>query len=186
MPTRWFLYFPDPGDLLVVRRGAAQEKADVVVYGGTSAAVTAAIQADRMGKSVVIVCPEKHLGGMSSGGLGFTDTGDKSVIGGLSREFYHRLWRHYQEPETWRWQKREQFGNRGQGTPAIDLERRTMWIFEPHVAEQVFEEFIAECGISVYRDEWLDRDSGVRKDGARIVSIKTLSGKTFVARHKSP
>ena len=77
--------------------GAAQvRKADVVIYGGTCAAVTAAVQAERMGKSVVIVCPEKHLGGLSSGGLGFTDTGDKSVIGGLSREFYHRIWQHYQ------------------------------------------------------------------------------------------
>ncbi len=49
-----------------------------------------------MGKSVVIVCPDKHLGGLSSGGLGFTDTGNKAVIGGLSREFYHRVWKHYQ------------------------------------------------------------------------------------------
>ena len=71
---------------------------DVVVYGGTSAGVIAAVQAKKMGKSVVIVCPDKHLGGLSSGGLGFTDTGDKSVIGGLSREFYHRIWQHYQEP----------------------------------------------------------------------------------------
>jgi hypothetical protein len=159
-----------------------EKDADIVIYGGTCAAVTAAVQADHMGKSVVIVCPEKHLGGMSSGGLGFTDTGDKSVIGGLSREFYHRLWLHYQKPESWRWQKPEEFGNRGQGTPAIDLERRTMWIFEPHAAEQVFEDFIAECEIPVYRDEWLDRESGVHKDGVRIVSITTLSGKTFTGR----
>lgn len=182
MATRWLL-----SSLILVTFSwrpvaQAQEKADVIVYGGTSAAVTAAVQADRMGKSVVIVCPEKHLGGLSSGGLGFTDTGDKSVIGGLSREFYHRVWRHYQKPETWRWQKREEFGNRGQGTPAIDLERRTMWIFEPHVAERVFEEFIAEHEIPVYRDEWLDRDSGVSKEGARIVSIRTLSGKIFTGR----
>jgi len=183
--TRWLLSFPLLVQfVLLVAAPAAQVRidADIVIYGGTCAAVTAAVQADRMGKSVVIVCPEKHLGGMSSGGLGFTDTGDKSVIGGLSREFYHRLWLHYQRPEAWRWQKREEFGNRGQGTPAIDLERRTMWIFEPHVAERVFEDFIAECEIPVYRDEWLDRDSGVRKDGSHIVSITTLGGKTFTGR----
>ena len=57
---------------------------DIIVYGGTSAAVTSAVQARRMGKSVIIVCPDKHLGGLSSGGLGWTDTGDKSVIGGMS------------------------------------------------------------------------------------------------------
>ena len=71
---------------------------DVVVYGGTSAGVIAAVQAKKMGKSVVIVCPDKHLGGLSSGGLGFTDTGNKAVIGGLSREFYHRVWKHYDQP----------------------------------------------------------------------------------------
>jgi len=163
--------------------GAAQvQKADVVIYGGTCAAVTAAVQVERMGKSVIIVCPERHLGGMSSGGLGFTDVGDKSVIGGLSREFYHRIWRHYQEPSAWRWQQREAFGNRGQGTAAVDLDKRTMWVFEPHVAERVFEDFIAEHKIPVYRDEWLDRQSGVRKDGPRIVSITMLSGQTFSGR----
>jgi succinate dehydrogenase/fumarate reductase flavoprotein subunit len=65
---------------------------DVVIYGGTSAAVTAAVQCVQMGKSVVIVSPDAHLGGMSSSGLGWSDTGNRAVIGGLSRQFYHRLW----------------------------------------------------------------------------------------------
>ena len=155
---------------------------DVVVYGGTSAGVVAAVQAQRMGKTVVIVSPDTHLGGLSSGGLGFTDTGNKAVIGGLSREFYHRVWRHYEQPSAWAWQKREEYGNRGQGTPAIDRDQRTMWIFEPHVAEKVFEDLIREHAIPVHRNEWLNRASGVRKDGARIVSITTLSGKTYSAR----
>ncbi len=166
----------------IASAGQVEKSVDVVVYGGTSAAVTAAVQANRMGKSVIIVCPERHLGGMSSGGLGFTDIGDKSVIGGLAREFYHRIWRHYQEPEAWRWQKREDFGNQGQGAPAIDGDRRTMWVFEPHVAERVFEEMVAEHSVPVYRDEWLDRDHGVRKEGPRILSITMLSGRTFRGR----
>src|SRR4051812_45859071 len=155
---------------------------DVVVYGGTSAAVTAAVQAKRMGKSVVIVSPDKHLGGLSSGGLGFTDTGNKAVIGGLSREFYHRVWLHYDKPEAWKWQKKEEYGGKGQGTPAIDGEQRTMWIFEPHVAEQACEDMIRESQVTVIRDEWLDRAKGVKKDGARIVSITTLSGKTHAGK----
>ncbi|MDX2034434.1 MAG: FAD-dependent oxidoreductase [Blastocatellia bacterium] len=155
---------------------------DIVIYGGTAAAVTAAVQAKQMGRTVVIVSPDKHLGGLSSGGLGFTDTGNKAVIGGLAREFYHRLWQYYNKSETWRWEKREAYGNKGQGTPAIDGENRTMWIFEPHVAEQVFEDLIREYQIPVLRDEWLDRKSGVRKNGANIVSIRTLSGKTFTGR----
>jgi hypothetical protein len=155
---------------------------DVVVYGGTSAGVMAAVQARRMGRSVVIVGPDRHLGGLSSGGLGFTDTGNKSVIGGLAREFYHRVFRHYERPDAWTWQKRDEYGNRGQGTPAIDGAQRTMWIFEPHVAERVFEEFIAEHAIPVHRDEWLDRTKGVLKEGGRIVSITMLTGKTYRGR----
>lgn len=155
---------------------------DVVIYGGTSAAVTAAVQTAKMGKTVVVVSPDKHLGGLSSGGLGFTDTGNKAVIGGLSREFYHRVWKHYQQPEAWRWQTRESFGNKGQGTPAIDGQWRTMWIFEPHVAEKVFDQWIAEHGIPVVRDAWLDRQNGVKKEGRRIVSISTTDGRVFHGR----
>ncbi|WP_420824959.1 FAD-dependent oxidoreductase [Symmachiella dynata] len=152
---------------------------DVVIYGGTSAAVTAAVEAKQSGKSVVMVSPDKHLGGLSSGGLGWTDTGNKAVIGGLARDFYHRVWKHYQTPEAWKWQPREEYGGRGQGTPAIDGAQRTMWIFEPHVAESVFEDLIREHEIPVHRDEWLDREKGVKKEGAKITSITTLSGKTY-------
>jgi hypothetical protein len=161
---------------------AGAQQYDIVVYGGTSAGVIAAVQARRMNRSVAIICPDRHLGGLSSGGLGFTDTGDKSVIGGLAREFYHRVWKHYDHPSAWKWQKREEYGNKGQGTPAIDGAQRTMWIFEPHVAEKVFEDFVKEHSIPVFRDEWLDRSNGVRKRGGRIASIRTLSGRTFRAR----
>ena len=159
-----------------------QAQYDLVIYGGTAAAVTAAVQAKQMGKTVIIVSPDKHLGGLSSGGLGFTDTGNKAVIGGLAREFYHRVYQHYQKPEAWNWERREQFGNKGQGTVALDGENRTMWIFEPHVAEQVFEDFIREYKIPVVRNERLNRKTGVKKSGASIVSIKTLSGKTYTGK----
>jgi hypothetical protein len=152
---------------------------DVVVYGGTSAGVIAAVQAKKMGRSAVIVCPDQHLGGLSSGGLGWTDTGNKAVIGGLAREFYHRVWKHYQTPKAWKWQSPDEYGNKGQGTPAIDGEQRTMWIFEPHVAEQVFDELIAEFQIPVHRNQWLDREQGLAKSAGRIQSIKMLGGQTY-------
>ena len=158
---------------------APSRQYDVVIYGGTAAAVIAAVQVTKMGKTVVIVSPDKHLGGLSSGGLGFTDTGDKSVIGGLSREFYQSMYQHYSTPAGWKWQKREEYGNKGQGTPAIDGEQRTMWIFEPRVAEKVFEDFVHEYEIPVHRDEWLDREKGVAKEKGRISTIKMLSGKSY-------
>lgn len=164
------------------RTGVKTYDTDVVVYGGTSAAVTTAVQVAKMNKSVIIVSPFEHLGGLSSSGLGFTDTGNKSVIGGLAREFYHRVYLHYQNPQAWTWQKKEEYGNRGQGTPAIDGENRTMWIFEPHVAEQVFEDFVSGYEIKVHRDEWLDRQNGVEMDGSKITAITTLSGQKYRAK----
>ncbi len=153
--------------------------ADVIIYGGTSAAITAAVEVIQSGKSVIVVSPDKHLGGLTSGGLGYTDSGNKAVIGGLSREFYHRVWLHYNDSAAWVWQKQTEYGNKGQGTVAMDGENRTMWIFEPHVAEQVFEDFVKENNISVYRDEWLNRESGVKTENGKIISFSTLSGKTF-------
>ena len=148
---------------------------DVVVYGGTSAGVAAAVQVQRMGKTVIIVCPDKHLGGLSSGGLGWTDTGQKEVIGGISREFYQRIKKHYDDPAVWIYAKREGYKRYRSADDA-------MWVFEPHVAEQVFENLVKEHGIRVDRDEWLDRKKGVLKAGARIVSITMLSGRTYKGR----
>lgn len=156
--------------------------ADVIIYGGTSAAITAAVQVTKSGKSVIVVSPDKHLGGLSSGGLGFTDTGNKSVIGGLARDFYHRVYLHYEDSAAWQWQKHSEYGNKGQGTPAMDGNARTMWIFEPHVAEKVFEDYVKEYNLDVRRDEWLDRDGGVVVKEGRIVSITVLNGNTYNGR----
>ncbi len=175
-------FFAATAACVIVPFSAVAAEFDLVIYGGTSAGVIAAVQAKKMGKSAVIVGPDKHLGGLSSGGLGFTDTGNKAVIGGLSRDFYHRVWKEYQRPESWRWQKQGEYGNKGQGTPAMDGENRTMWIFEPHVAERVFEDYVKEFQIPVHRDEWLDRAKGVKKSGARITSITMLSGRTFAGK----
>jgi hypothetical protein len=87
------------------------------------------------------------------------------VIGGLSRDFYHRVWKYYDGDAAWKWQKKSEYGGKGQGTPAIDGAQRTMWIFEPHTAEQVFEDYVKEFAIPLHRDEWLDRAKGVKKDG---------------------
>jgi len=154
-------------------------QADVIIYGGTSAAITAAIQIKKSNKSVIIVSPDQHLGGLSSGGLGYSDTGDKSVIGGLAKDFYHRIYLHYQNQQAWVWQEKSAYGNKGQGTPAMDGAARTMWIFEPHVAEQVFEDYVKDYELKIYRNEWLDREDGLVKKNKQIVSIRTLSGKVF-------
>lgn len=150
--------------------------ADVVIYGGASAAVSAAVQVRRMGKTAVIVMPDRHLGGLTVSGLGRTDSGDKRVIGGIAREFYHRVWLYYQDDEAWKWEpKPAEFSG-------MDNQTQTMWKFEPSAAEKVMDGFVAEYGIPVYRGERLDREKGVVKDGAAIKSIATLSGRVFTGR----
>lgn len=158
-------------------------EADVIIYGGTSAAITAAVEVQQSGKSVIIVSPDKHLGGLTSSGLGFTDTGNKSVIGGLARQFYHDVYNYYQNKKAWSWQAKEEYGNKGQGTPAMDGANRTMWIFEPHVAEGIMEDWVRDNKLKVYREEYLDRsEGGVTKEGLNIRGFKTLSGKSFVGK----
>ena len=176
-----FLSITDAGRIIKNNQPEFKEVyyADIIIYGGTSAAIIAAVEVVKSGKTVLIVSPEQHLGGLTSGGLGFTDTGNKAVIGGLSREFYHRVWLHYKDAAAWNWQNQSDFGNKGQGTVAMDGEFRTMWLFEPHVAERVFEDFVKENNIKVLRGEWLDRNKGVVKKKGEIISFSTLSGKVF-------
>ena len=158
---------------------------DVVIYGGTSAAATAAIQVRRMGKSAVIVCPERHIGGLTTSGLGWTDSKNGDAIGGLAREFYHRVWKFYRDPAAWTKETRESYVARkiaAQPGPAIDEAGEVMWTFEPHAAEQVMEAWLAEENIPVFRGERLDRSRGVTKHGAEIQSMRMLSGKRFRGR----
>ena len=168
---------------------AAEPIRDVVIYGGTSGAVVAAVRAAMLGGSVVLVSPDKHLGGLSSGGLGYTDSGNTRAIGGLARDFYRRVWKHYQSPEAWTWQPRESFKGLGQGLKKTDVGDNSMWLFEPHVAERIFDRWLEEQGVTVVRGTLLDREKGVEMEprgepgvGPRIVAITTLAGPSEPAR----
>jgi hypothetical protein len=153
---------------------------DIVVYGGTSGGVTAAIQAARMGRTVVLIEPTKFLGGLTTGGLGATDIGNKKAIGGISREFYHRIWQNYQKDAEWTRQTREEyFAKRPHGNSDAE---DTMWTFEPHVATKVYGDMIAEAKVPVVFGERLDLKSGVKKKGARITEIVMESGKRFAGK----
>lgn len=147
---------------------------DIVIYGGTSGGISAAIQAARMGKSVILIEPGKHLGGLTSGGLGATDIGNKRAIGGISREFYQRIKKHYASDAAWKFEKRSEFKG-----PGHDPKDDAAWTFEPHVAEQIFVEFLREHKVPVVFEKRLDLKSGVKKAGTRIVEIAMESGETY-------
>lgn len=147
---------------------------DVVIYGATSAGVTAAIQVQAMGRTAVILEPGRHIGGLTSGGLGSTDTGNKAVVGGLSREFYRRIKKYYDDPQVWRYESQADYARY---RPQDDA----MWTFEPHVAEGILQHMLEESGARVFFGERLQRKNGVRMKKGRIRSIQTESGKRFEA-----
>ncbi len=156
---------------------------DVVIYGGTSAGVTAAIQAHRMGCSVVVVEPSRRLGGLSSGGLGATDIGNKAAVGGLARQFYREVHKHYSDPAAWTWQQCGEYKRSGQSLTSSGED--TMWMFEPSVALKIFETWVKEHNIEVVYGERLDRTSGVAMTRAlpwRILSVRMESGRVFSGR----
>ena len=156
--------------------------ADVCVYGGTSGGVAAAVQSTRMGKRAIIVESGRHLGGLSSGGLGATDIGNKSAIGGISREFYARVAKHYANDAAWVFESRESYfrQRRSSQTAATDPKAlETMWTFEPRVAEHIFFQMLNESRVPVYFDQRL---ASLKKEGARIVEIAMQNRKVFRAR----
>jgi hypothetical protein len=155
------------------------ETADIVIYGATSSGIVAAVQAHRMAKSVVLIEPSKHVGGLTSGGLGATDIGNKDAIGGLAREFYHRVWQHYQKDGVWNRETRAQYES---GNPRHDPSDETMWTFEPHVASEIYRDWLSQAKITPLLNERLDRAQGVKKRGLRIESIRMESGRTFEGR----
>lgn len=156
---------------------------DLVVYGGTSAGVVAAVQARRMGKSVVVIEPTHRLGGLTTGGLGQTDIGNKAAIGGIAREFYRGIKLHYDQPAAWKWQRREEYRDGGQ--TRTDSGEDTRWTFEPSAALRVLNDWVNTNRIEVAYRQRLDRPTGVTLSPTtppRIESIRMESGKVFQGR----
>lgn len=152
---------------------------DIVIYGGTAAGIAAAVQVKRMGRSVVVIEPTRRIGGLTTGGLGQTDIGNKAAIGGISREFYRRVRNYYQENDAWNWQKPEEYRSGGQSRTGAQED--TMWTFEPSAALKILQGFVDEYDIPVVYAERLDRSAGgIVRDGAKISGIRMESGRTFL------
>lgn len=171
----------DAAELTVVTEGGDY---DVVVYGATSAGVTAAIAAKKEGVSVLLIAQTDLIGGLTSSGLGATDMANEKVVGGLSYEFYNRMYEYYLDDAAWTSQTREEYFE----ALGVDIYTgkddglRMQWVFEPHVAEQIFREMLADYGVPVIFNERIDLDTGVVMDGTRIQKIVTESGKEFGAK----
>lgn len=134
-------------------QAGAPKEVDICIYGGTSAGIMAAYTAKKLHKSVLLIEPGKHLGGLTTGGLGYTDIGNKYAITGLARDFYRRIGTHYGKFEQ--------------------------WIFEPHVASQTFDGYIQNAKLEIWSDHRL---TSVRKENGYIREITVEGASPVVVR----
>ena len=132
---------------------AVPVRADAVIYGATPAGITAAVAADRAGVSVILLEHGEHIGGMMASGLGATDVGDRTTIGGLSHEVFARISAKYQ--------------------------LTNIFHFEPHVAAEVFQEMLGETKVRVFTGHTVD---SVERDHARITLLRCIDGSVFAAK----
>ena len=116
-----------------------------MVYGATSGGVIAAVAAARKGKSVVLIEPSNHLGGLTTGGLGRTDIGIEGTIGGISLEFYSQIREYYRSEDPWLHETRTDYMNR---SPLFQSGSDGMFGFEPKVAKKIYKEMLKDAGVS--------------------------------------
>lgn len=136
--------------LFLLSSAAFALDADLVIYGGTPAGLSAGIVAAREGASVVVIEPTKWIGGMVTGGLCRSDVGKEQTIGGFPREFFKRA--------------------------AESKAGSQMWYAEPKVNLATFQAMLKEAGVKVVTAQVL---KSVTKDGARITSLTTTDGTTY-------
>ncbi len=160
--------------------GQNSYNADVVIYGATSSGISAAIQSSRLGNEVILIEPFKRVGGLTTGGLGQTDIGNKQVIGGIALEFYKNIKEYYDNPINWIWEEKSEYRDGGQTKTSLTEE--AMWTFEPSAALKVFNMMIGKEKIKLFYNEKLNRKSGVYKTQNKIKHIATESGKIFSAK----
>lgn len=148
MPSPGLRYYHPPA-----QSASPRIETDVVIYGATASGVIAAVELARAGRRVALVEFGSHVGGITASGLGATDMGNKAAVGGLARDFYRRLGRHYGLSES--------------------------WTFEPGVAERTFHTMLEEAGVDIHFEQPLAR---IGQDGGRISHLATEGGELFAAR----
>ncbi len=176
------------------------ESHDLVIYGASSAGIAAAVQMKKMGGSVIIIEPTKRIGGLTTGGLGQTDIGNKQVIGGIARNFYQDVKEYYRDPKVWTAMPQPEGNFKGDGQTITEAHEETQWSFEPSAALKIYERWVKENDIEIVFGERLDRSGegkavdrgdgfwvakpgtvgkGVVKEGGKITALVMESGKKF-------
>ena len=166
-----------PAHLVSCNGSDKNDSYDIVVYGASSAGIIAAVAATRKGKSVILIEPSNHLGGLTTGGLGHTDIGIEGTIGGMSLEFYSQIREYYRPEDSWVYEERMDYMNR---SGLFQPDSEGMFGFEPHVARKIYEEMLEEAGVPVVMNDRIVLGSrGVEKRGDRITAIVTEGGNVY-------
>ncbi len=168
--------------LLSVGFSRALAAYDVVVYGDTLAGISAAIQATRMNKTVLLLSPTAHLGGVATSGLTATDMNRSASIGGIAREFYQEIYTHYLQTSAWRVQTRDEFFelSKKRTYTGKNDSLRMQWVYESHVAERILGAMLSKAGVEVLRRKRIaEMPAAVELRDGRIVALRTEDG----ARH---
>lgn len=163
----------------------AEEICDVCIYGGSASACIAAIQSARMGKDVIMISPLKHIGGMVTSGLTATDMNKHACIGGVTAEFYGRIYEYYTNPAVWRNQTREEYmeSSRKRTYSGKNDARRIQWVYESGVAEKIMTDMLTDAGVRIIRESRLEESpSAVRKSANSIKTIRLTDGKEVSAK----
>ncbi|KAL4864494.1 hypothetical protein BDV12DRAFT_201019 [Aspergillus spectabilis] len=151
---------------------------DIAIYGSTSGAVAASIQAARLGRNTVLISPDEHIGGIQIEGLGSTDIDNQlefqnsPAVGGLALELHRRLSRHYGRSEQL------------EDVLAKRLKIPEVWKFEPSVLERITADWLAEYpSLVIIKASLIEDPSAVTKTGPLITSIQLTNGQTISARY---
>lgn len=157
---------------------------DLCVYGETPAGITAAVQAARMGKQVVLLSTGGHVGGVMTAGLTATDINNYRAVGGIGREIFQRLYTYYLDSSAWRNQGRDEFFelSKKRTFSGKNDSLRMQWVYESGVLENIFRQLLKESGVSVVYNQKIKRTNGVVMEGAAIRKIITTKNKAFSAR----
>lgn len=170
--------------MLAGNRLCAQKSWDVCVYGETPAGVMAAIQAAKMNKQVVLISNTEHVGGVSTSGLTATDLNNFRSAGGLTRQFFQRLYAYYSDSSAWRSESRDVYFERSKKRTfsGKNDSLKMQWVYESRVGESILKTMLQEAGVTVVYKERLQLRNGVEKKGTDIVAIRMENGSRYQAK----
>lgn len=157
---------------------------DICVYGETASGVISAIECARMGNKVVLISKNNHVGGMATSGLTATDMNSRTLVGGLTREFYGEIYKYYLNPNVWKNQTRDEFmeSTLKRTYTGRDEKLKIQWVYESHVAEGIMLRMLKKAGVDIIFNKRLDLNKDIIRENKKLISIPLEDGNWVSAK----